>query len=413
MRQYDGVICFGDSDWWYHNRGHYDMQIMRELSRHVPVLYVNSIGVRMPQLGEGRVFFQRVYRKLKSLGRGLVRVRQNFGVFSPLTVPGRFGSYVTKPVLAMQIKRAASRMGIHRPLAWVACPSGAAVVEDLGPVGVVYQRTDRYEDFPCVERALIESYDKSLKSRADVTLFCSSLLFREEAGRCRHAAFVDHGVDFERFAAAGQADCPQRDDAGRRPGFPGDSPEDRRCPPERKTIDEVRRIPRPRVGFVGGIDEHTFDPELFIEVARELSDVRFILVGACSLRDGWCGLPNVTLLGRVPYEHVAEYMAACDVLIMPWKRNDWIKACNPVKLKEYLAVGRPVVSTYFEELTKYEEVVRIAEGSKAFAMAIRDAIERPVDAARFRARVREHTWSAKARAVLDVLGALGLVPALA
>ena len=58
---------------------------------------------------------------------------------------------------------------------------------------------------------------------------------------------------------------------------------------------------------------------------------------------------------------VADYMAACDVLIMPWNRSEWIRACNPVKLKEYLAVGRPVVTTHFEELRRYDGLVQVAE----------------------------------------------------
>ena len=53
---------------------------------------------------------------------------------------------------------------------------------------------------------------------------------------------------------------------------------------------------RPRVGFVGGIDDHTFDPPLFVEVARRLPEFQFFLVGSCSLPQGWCTLPNVHLL---------------------------------------------------------------------------------------------------------------------
>ena len=54
-RTFDGVICFGGEDWWNHNRGHYDMQMMRELGSMAPVLYVNSIGMRLPALKEGAV----------------------------------------------------------------------------------------------------------------------------------------------------------------------------------------------------------------------------------------------------------------------------------------------------------------------------------------------------------------------
>ena len=122
-------------------------------------------------------------------------------------------------------------------------------------------------------------------------------------------------------------------------------------------------MPRPRVGYVGGLDRHTFDPELLVDVARRLPDVGFLLVGPSTLPEGWCPLPNVTQLGQRPYEQVAGYMAACDVLIMPWNRSPWIEACNPIKLKEYLAVGRPVVSAPFAELRRYSPLVRVAAGA--------------------------------------------------
>ena len=86
--EFDGIICFGGEDWWYHNRGHFDMQMMREASKQLPVLYVNSIGVRQHSSGEGSMFFVRIWRKLKSVLRGLVRVRPLFHVFSPVSSPG-------------------------------------------------------------------------------------------------------------------------------------------------------------------------------------------------------------------------------------------------------------------------------------------------------------------------------------
>ena len=85
---FDGIICMGGEDWWYHNRGHFDFQIMRRLAKRWPVLFVNSIGVRMPDMGDKKVFTQRITRKLKSLSRGAVRVESNFWVYSPVVLPG-------------------------------------------------------------------------------------------------------------------------------------------------------------------------------------------------------------------------------------------------------------------------------------------------------------------------------------
>ena len=377
---FDGVICFGGEDYWYHNRGHYDMQMMRELSQSLPVVYVNSIGMRTPRMTEGRMFLKRVARKLRSVRRGLVRVRDRFWVVSPIAAPGRLGPLVNRRLLAGQIRRAAERAGIRRPLVWVACPPGAEVIDELHPAAIVYQRTDRFESFHGVDENQIRAYDRLLKQRAQVTLFCSSHLYDSEAADCRCAAFVDHGVDFERFSSAG-----------------GSVPVD------------LESIARPRVGFIGGIDAHTFDPALLLDVARRLPSHEFVLVGACSLPEGWCDLSNVHLLGQKPYESVADYMAACDVLIMPWNSSEWIKACNPVKLKEYLAVGRPVVSTPFPELERYSSLVFIARDAAEFAAAIESAI-RDHDPEPGRRRVERETWDAKARVVLGALRSAGFAP---
>lgn len=383
-RTFDGVICFGGEDWWYHNRGHYDMQMMRELSRVVPVLYVNSIGMRVPRVGEGSMFLRRVFRKLKSLRRGLVRVRENFHVASPLVAPAGLGAGLNRGALAFQVRALARRAGIRRPLVWIACPPAAEVVDRLRPAAVVYQRTDRFEAFHGVNPERIKGFDTFLKGRADVTLFCSSWLMAQERDGCASAEFIDHGCDYEAFARAGGGADPE----------PGD----------------IAPIDRPRVVFVGGIDIHTFDPELFKQAASAVPEAQFVLVGGCSLSEGWVNLPNVHLLGRKPYEEVPAYMAAGDVLIMPWNRNDWIQACNPVKLKEYLAVGRPVVSTPFPELERFAGLVRVAGDSEGFAREIRAALAEPGAAEPGRARVAEETWTAKGRAALRALSARGIQP---
>ena len=158
-------------------------------------------------------------------------------------------------------------------------------------------------------------------------------------------------------------------------------------------------------GSSAEIDRHTFDAELFRHVARHLPEVRFVLVGSCSLPDGWFTEPNVFLVGQRPYAEVAAYMAAFDVLIMPWNQNEWIRACNPVKLKEYLAVGRPIVSTPFPELDSYEGLIETAHEPGLFAEKVQRLINTKTDPARGRDRVRSEGWDTKAREVLGHLAA--------
>lgn len=381
-QSFDGIVCIGGEDWWYHNRGHFDFQIMRRLARRMPVLFVNSIAVRMPSVTGDKLFAERIQRKLKSLARGVVNVENGFWVFSPVSVPGATGQKLTGWALAPQIRLAAQRAGIRRPLLWVHCPAGEALVGTLGEAAVVMQRTDRFEAFPEADPSLLGGQIERLKAAADLVVYAAPHLMAEEAGDVRRQLLVTHGVELEAFVKAGR-------DPGRGPG-------------------DVSFLKRPRVGFIGGIDAHTFDPELFLAVARTLADVQFVMIGGSSLPDGWCTLDNVKFTGRKPYETIARYMAAMDVLVMPWNRSEWIKACNPVKLKEYLAVGRPVVTTDFAALEGWRDLVRVAEGPEAFAAEIRAALREPFDAEAARARVAPESWDAKAELVRDAILGLGL-----
>ncbi|MEQ1652127.1 MAG: glycosyltransferase [Hyphomicrobium sp.] len=374
---FDGIICIGGEDWWYHNRGHFDFQIMRRLAEDWPVLFVNSLAVRMPSLKEKSQFAAKLGRKLKSLARGIVRVENNFWVFSPASVPGPTGQKLSNWALAPQIKLAAARAGIKRPLLWVHCPAGASLVSEIPHAALVLQRTDRFEAFPEADPDVVGAQIKALKASADLVVYCNANLMAEESQDVRRQLLVTHGVDLETFITAGKNKAP--------------GPAD------------VAVLRRPRVGFIGGIDAHTFGPQLFLGAASRLKDVEFVLIGGCSLPEGWCTLPNVKLLGRKPYELVANYMAAMDVLIMPWNNSEWIQACNPIKLKEYLAVGRPIVTTDFPALDRYRDLVRVANTPRDFATAIRAALTEKYDAASARARIASEDWDAKAGYLAEAL----------
>lgn len=382
-REYDGIICIGGSDWWYHNRGHFDFQVMRRLARSMPVLYVNSLGVRIPDPSNPTEFFGKISRKLTSLSRGVVNVENGFWVFSPISIPGEAGRKVSGFALAPQIRHAARRAGITKPLLWMHCPAGAGLAADLKPVATVMQRTDRFEAFPEGDPVQLTRQIDTIRKSAELVIYCAPHLMAEEEGQVSRQLLVTHGVDVETFVAEGSKKAP--------------APAD------------VAAIPGPRVGFIGGIDAHTFDPDLFVSVAKRLPAINFVMIGGCSLPQGWCNLPNVRFLGRKPYDDVARYMAAMDVLIMPWNQSEWIKACNPIKLKEYLAVGRPVVTTDFPALDGWRDLVRTAPDAEKFAAEIQAALTTEFDPEPARSRVSAETWDAKAQTIRDGLAGLGLV----
>lgn len=376
------VLCFGGEDWWYHNRGHIDMQLMRRFGRLGTTVYVNSIVMQKPNFSQGRKFVQKAVRKAKSIFNGLKKTDANIWVYSPFSMPVHhiaWAKTLNQTMLARQIRHVVNKLGLKDMIVWVACPAACNVALDLDKSKLVYQRTDRYEEYPNVDRNVITEYDRKLKASADVTVFVGQSLYEQERSQCRRAFFLDHGVDYEMFAYA---------------ELNAEKPED------------IAGTPGPVVGFFGGIDDHTSDIAFVEKVVDLLGEMSFVFVGKassdCSALEA---RGNVSMLGQKPYERIPHYGKCFDVAIMPWRQNRWIEACNPIKLKEYLALGKPVVSTPFAELQKYRDVVYQASTPKQFAESIKQALEEdcPERIAQRREKVQNASWDSKAQLVLDEL----------
>jgi glycosyltransferase involved in cell wall biosynthesis len=384
MTKQEGMrtLCFGGQDWWYHNRGHVDIQLMRKYARAGRVLYVNSIVMQRPKLSQGRRFVQKLIRKSKSIFQGLKKVEDNFWVYSPISLPLHHRDWsraLNTAALRAQVGCAQMRLRLRNPIVWVVCPAACDVALGLRRAKLVYLKTDAYELYPNVDETIVRRYDQRLKANADLTLFVSRELYNGEAAECRRALFLDHGVDYDLFAAPAAAND----------GAP-----------------ELAEVKHPVVGYFGSLDGHTVDYGLIDRVTDLLPDLTFVFVGRVYAEaPAFAGRKNVRMLGQKDYREVPAYGRCFDVAIMPWNQTQWVQRCNPIKLKEYLALGKPVVSTPFPELQNYQEVVYRATTPEEFAGRIRQALAEdcPDKIAARREKVAKSTWDSRAAAVLEEL----------
>lgn len=380
------TVCFGGEDWWYHNRAHIDMQLMRCFAQLGTVLYVNSIVIQKPtfkkNIGGGKSLTQKLVRKTKSILKGLKKSDAGFWVYSPASLPVHHIDglrRINELILRSQLRFVTLRLGVQNPVIWVACPAACNVAIKMKKRNLVYQRTDRFEEYPNIDTKIIRQYDQKLKANADLVIFVNRHLYDAESKQCKKAIYLDHGVDYKMFATAENS--------------------------EAKPID-MRDIRGPIVGYFGGIDNHSSDIAFMQTVVDLLPQMSFVFVGQASADTGGLQkMKNVRLLGQKPYEQIPDYGKCFNVAIMPLKRNRWIEACNPIKLKEYLALGKPVVSTPFPELQKYFDVVYIADTPEEFAQCIKRALaeNNPERIAARREKVQTSTWDNKAELVLEEL----------
>lgn len=167
----------------------------------------------------------------------------------------------------------------------------------------------------------------------------------------------------------------------------------------------------PVVGYIGALYEW-IDVGLVAEVARLMPDASFLLVGPADSPGRTAplrGLPNVEVRGRVPYDDVPALVAACDVCIIPMTGVG--RGANPVKLYEYFAAGKPVITTPMTEIEPFEAdgLAAGAANAPAFASALRRAVAEDSEDRRRRRRdvARANSWAAQARRMLDALGPEG------
>jgi len=380
-----GIVCFAGVDWWYHNRGHSECQIMTRLARRLPVLWVNSIGMRMPRPGSTQLPLRRYVRKLKSTFKGLRRDPSGLWVYSPIFIPSYSPGVLALNAILLnaQVAVICRHLKIRNPSAWITLPTAGPALRRGHWVRTVFNRSDAFSAFPEVDSKAIEKLEERLITEADEVIYVSRDLYEAERGKAKSAHLLDHGVDYEHFSQFSLR-------------------EEIPYPPK-----QLNDLPRPIVGFYGALDSYTIDLELMIQVARQIRPGTLLVIGPEAmdlsrlLRE-----PNVSYLGPVPYSELPRFAAHFDIGIMPWLKNDWIERCNPIKLKEYLALGFPVVTTRFPELRRHENAVYAADSHEEFLDAIDHALKEtdPAKPQMRRESVADSSWDMLADRVADLLG---------
>ncbi len=245
---------------------------------------------------------------------------------------------------------------IKRPLLWLYTPAAMTHVRRIDAVGCVHDCMD--------ELSAGASREEELFRHADLVFAGGPSLYEATRSRHRNVFAFPNSVDVEHFAQA-RAPLPEPQDQA--------------------------PIPHPRVGFFGVIDDRV-DMSLVDAIAASRPDLHLVLVGpVVNIHPSTLPRrPNIHWLGPKEYRELPGYIAGWDVAILPFARTERTELLSPTTTLEYLAAGRPVVSTSIRDVVEpygHENLVRIADGPEAFAAAIDAALaERGTPAAEGRAR---------------------------
>jgi glycosyltransferase involved in cell wall biosynthesis len=366
------ILCFAGNDWWVHNPMPEKHWMRAFGARGVRVLYVNSIGIGMPALGSPGLA-GRIASKLASLARWLRRGAPGVWVLTPVVLPLWSVPAVRRVnvvLLALQVRMLLALFGMRRPLFWAGLPTAAALLDAVPHRGVVYYVQDNYTAYYDEMRATRTTDDHAhMIEAADALVVAGVALGEELRERHEHVHVVPHGVPDSFFEAAAVT-----------PPVPA----------------RLQALPRPVVGYWGSLDA-VQDPALIEQLARAHPEWSFVYIGRPRIDlSRFAALPNVHFIGYVELDEIPVWGAHMDAFVMTFVQSEWIRYSCPVKLREYLALGRPVVGPDILEVSMlYADVARTTATRSEFVRALEEELAADTEAQRAmrRSRVTGWTWA--------------------
>jgi glycosyltransferase involved in cell wall biosynthesis len=383
-------LYFGN-DWFAENRTS-SHHIARWLANNHRVYYVECPGLRAPK-ASGRDL-KKIWSKVARFARGPRPVGENVKILTLLQVPlhrFRLVRWLNRNLILATLRWHMWWERIHRPVSWFMVPHLSSVAGRLGEQLSVYYCIDDYASLPDVDAQAVRAMDEELTRRADLVFIASETLRVPKTLLNTKTHVSPHGVDVDHFARA--------------------------CDDRTEIPHEMASIPRPIIGFFGLI-EQWIDLDLIDQIAARRPSWSIVLIGRMAVPDHpVCRRPNVHLLGKRRYEDLPAYGKAFDAAIIPYHLTQQVLHANPIKLREYLAMGKPVVSVSTPEIDKYADVVEIAHTREEFLARLDVVLSRPATPGEIERRVgcvAIESWDARLAAVLEIVrqdlegkGALG------
>ena len=258
------------------------------------------------------------------------------------------------------------------PIQWFYSPMPApCFLDQLGAVGVVYDCMDELANFRFAPPNIAE-HERFLLSKADVVFTGGYQLFQSKSRHHPNVHFIGCGVDISHYSRARAAET--------------------HLPPD------IADLPQPIFGYFGVIDER-IDYDLLAQLAASFPDASVVMIGPLAKieRSRLPSSDNIYWLGQRPYDDLPAYLKAFDVCLMPFALNEATQYINPTKTLEYMAAGKPIVSTAVPDVVhNFAPVVDVAASAGDFVLAVRQASRHP-DVQRIEAgiaRARAASWEA-------------------
>lgn len=383
------IICFSTQPWYgsyWTNKQHIMLRLAKMGHK---ILYVNPYD----HASFGHLFrsFRRKIVKKELMVR-LENPQTNLWLYSPIDIIPRLrngiGQALNQKVRSFLLKKQLARYNFKNPILWIYQPETVDFVDQIPNRLVVYDCVDEYSAFPYYaespdrKRMIIEKENELLK-KAGVVFTTSKTLYEKKRQKNPNTYLVTNVGDFTHFNQVNQDNY--------------------------QVADEMQKIPQPIFGFVGALDAYKVDFKLIFGLATKHNEWSVVLIGKTAAAGDQAGLEdlkkmkNVYFLGGVDYEETPHFIKAFNVCLIPYNINEYTKSCFPIKFHEFLATGKPLVTTALPDLIDFGGISYLSYNREEFIANCEKAVSEDDPSLRLRRQrvASQNTWDDRIKAILE------------
>jgi glycosyltransferase involved in cell wall biosynthesis len=369
-----GFVVFSD-DWGGHPSS--CQHIFKRIAMQYQTVWVNTVGMRLPTVSvyDIKKIFEKIARwcmpKRRIKGLKLI-------VYNPVMFP--FSNLLpirklNKILLENGLKRMFKKMEIRRLFVVTTVPNAADILDYFKEAKVVYYCVDDFTQWPGLLHSLILDMEQELLKRTDILIAVSEKLLEFKSPFCKKSYLLTHGVDTEHF----------RQD---------------------KTAPQISALSKPVIGFYGLIDER-MDLDLLLYLSEERPSWTIVIVGKKAVDLSKLEVrKNIIFTGEVSYMALPSYVNGFNICMLPYKVSGCTISIAPLKLKEYLASGKPVVSVCIPGVSEYKDCIYISKNYEDFVRGIEEYLKNDSQDKVLRRKklIAEESWENKAEKMLKYIG---------
>lgn len=267
------------------------------------------------------------------------------------------------------IKKQIQILGFKNPILWTYVPISHRLIGNLGEKFVIYECVDEFSASKgLVKGETVRLLEERLIKKTDLVIVTAQDLLDSKRDMAKNIHLIPNGAEVEHFRKVLSKDT--------------------------VIPDEITHIKHPIVGFLGSIS-YWIDISLIQQIALSHPEWSILMVGPIRTDVSKIeNMPNVHFLGRKDYQSLPGYVKAFDVCINPYVMDGVAEGCSPLKLYEYLATGKPIVSVDMPEARKFSDLIKITKSKEEFISGIEFSLKENGNLTEARLKEAEkHSWN--------------------